>query len=205
MPRVDGYAIVEIYSGSRRCLTDRKTEKDLTYEYPYLAIIGTISGRRSTTQMFTPQIKEITETKAITSSGQVYELGAKNANYAKFEEAVAKGIPVLVNWSIGELTTGVYIKGNIRGKNETFMKRVIDQKGPILYCSGGNKIYVDWLVPNIFQDTYINGIGIKKGYIKGRKVFCGCAFEPEILESNWQFVSAAPKLTNEKAKLYGVD
>lgn len=204
--KMDCYANVRVNEDHIvTCLTtecdNSKNSEETGY---YIAVMGKVYGRPDFVDgklICTSAIKEADEKTIRTYSGSIYELGAKDPDYVKFEEAIASGIPILENWSIGNLYKGVYIKGNIRGNNTPFHKKVVAQEGSILTFHDGSKAFVDWVTIDPFQLKYINGIGHL--FIKGR-LFCGIALEPDILNSDWTLVATAVPHTDESAALFGI-
>lgn len=209
MMKMENYANVRVADENHKvlCLTHECDNSNNSEESNYyVAVLGAVYGRpgfKDGAQIHTSATKEATENVARMYSGSVYELGAKDPDYAKFEEAVVSGVPVLEHCSIGNLREGVYIKGNIRGKSETFKKKVVAQDGAILTFYDGSKAFVDWIAIDPFQLSYIQNIGINLGKTKGRK-FCGFAFEPDILNSDWSMVATAAPLTDELAMIMHV-
>lgn len=209
MMKMENYANVRVADENHKllCLTHECDNSNNSEETNYyVAVVGQVYGRpgfKDGTRIHTSATMEFTEKVARTYSGSMYELGVKHPDYAKFEEAVASGVPVLEHWSIGNLHDGVYINGNIRGERESFNKKVVAQDGAILTFYDGSKAFVDWLTIDSLQESYIFGLGLKTGMVKGR-VFCGLAFEPDILNSDWSLTATAIPLTDELAMIMHV-
>ena len=209
MMKMENYAHVRVADEDHKvmCLTHECDNSSNSEESNYyVAVLGQVYGRpgfKDGARIHTSATKEATEKVARMYSGSVYELGVKDPDYAKFEEAVASGVPILEHWSIGNLRDGVYIKGNIRGESETFKKKVVAQDGAILTFHDGSKAFVDWIAIDPFQESYIVGIGLNTGMVKGR-LFCGLALEPDILNSNWSMTATAAPLTDELAMIMHV-
>ncbi|MGN1300993.1 MAG: hypothetical protein ACI4U9_00415 [Clostridia bacterium] len=207
--KMENYANVRVsdYDHKVMCLTHEYDNSNNSEESNYyVAVLGEVYGRhgfKDGTRIHTSATKEVTETVARTYSGSVYELGTKDPDYAKYEEAVMNDVPILEYWSIGNLHEGVYIKGKIRGEGRKFMKKVIAQDGAILTFYDGSKVFVDWLTIDPFQKTYIKAFGLETGMVKGR-LFCGLALEPDILNSRWSMAATAVPLTDDMAKLMQV-
>lgn len=137
--------------------------------------------------------------KIQTSAIKRYKLGEKNPDYIKFERAVAEDFPILENWSIGKLSDGIYIKGNIRGESKIFMKKIIAQDGAILTFYDNTKVFVDWVGINPTQKIRIEHFGLNPRVVRGRP-FCGIAYEPDIFNSDWSKVAAAVELSDDIAR-----
>lgn len=209
MMKMENYANVRVfYEGDKiRCLTSEYDNSNNSEDNDYyIAVLGKVYGRSGCKDgmlIHTSATKEYTESEVLMWSGIKYQLGEKDPDYAKFEEAVASGIPILEHWTIGNLSEGVYIKGNIRGEGKKLIKKVIAQEGAILTFHDGSKAFVDWVAIDPFQESYIMGTGLNTGMVKGR-LFCGIALEPDILNSNWGMVAAAAPLTDELARIMHV-
>jgi len=207
--KMENYANVRVfYKGNKiRCLTSEYDNSNNSEgNNYYIAVLGNVYGRpgyKDGELIHTSATKEYTDREVLMWSGSKYELGKKDPDYAKFEEAVASGVPVLEHWSIGNLYEGVYIKGNIRGEGKKLIKKVVAQDGAILTFHDGSKAFVDWLAIDPFQESYIMDIGLEFGFVKGR-LFCGIALEPDILNSNWGPVATAAPLTDGLARIMHV-
>lgn len=102
----------------------------------------------------TSNIMEFTESKAVTRSGSIYELGTINKDYQRFINACKDGVTVLKWWNIGShgLSGFVFDKGiyDLLDARKVVVGKVVSQDFENNICEistdeGSCKVFVDWL------------------------------------------------------------
>lgn len=138
--------------------------------------------------VFTSRIKKCDDNQLCTKSGSHYTLLDMNPDFLEFAEAAAK-YPVLENWGIGTATisedstvpNGVFIKGNIRGKEEEIIELITAQESSVITCHDGKKYCIDWCAVNCFQNYLLQTLASPnaKQHDKITPIFTTSAYDPE--------------------------
>lgn len=201
--KLERYAFVRMKNGGKGVLgVAEESEIGISAEKNKgrIVAVGNVYGREGFNDgscIRTSVIKEIKDGYAYTYSGSKYKLGEKNHDYAKFEDAIRRGIPILDDWSVVvDKKMDVCVHGTIRETKEPFKGKVISQDGPILTFSDGYRVFVDWIATDGEQLAYI-AFAVKMGIIQGRS-FCQIGIEPYLLKEDWDFVNEYEEYLNSK-------
>jgi hypothetical protein len=103
------------------------------------------------------KVKHIDDTKIISESGSVYELGEKAEAYLLFEDAVNSDLPIIYNWYIGINGDEYYLSGAMfqDGCLIDFTEKIINQEGSYLILEKTGKSLLLWGAVNPIQRSFL--------------------------------------------------